>query len=132
MSGKRGFTLIEVVVVMVIIAITIGLVGPRIGAGLSRLEMNNAAQTARGLIRLAKLQAQRTERSQYVVFDRNRRTVSLVSDGLKVVRESELYSSVNIVLEGNAASAAFYVLPSGMVRGPAVRLRSQSGEVVLP
>jgi prepilin-type N-terminal cleavage/methylation domain-containing protein len=132
MTCKRGFTLIEVVVVMVIIAIAVGLVGPRIGAGLSRLEMNNAAQTARGLIRLGRLQAQRTERSHYVVFDRNRRMVSLVSDGMKVVRESKLASSVDIILEGDALTSALYVLPSGIVRGQTVRLRAQSGEVVLP
>jgi prepilin-type N-terminal cleavage/methylation domain-containing protein len=132
MTCRRGFTLIEVVVVMVIIAIAVGLVGPRIGAGLSRLEMNNAAQTSRGFIRLARLRAQRTERSQYVVFDKNRRTVSLVSDELKMVREQEFTTSVDIVFEGDTSNTALYVLPSGIVRGPAVRLRGQSGEVLLP
>jgi prepilin-type N-terminal cleavage/methylation domain-containing protein len=132
MTGRRGFTLIEVVVVMALVAIAIGLVGPRIGAGLDRLQMNNAAQTARGLIRLARLQAERTEKSQYVIFDRNRRVVSLVNDQMKFIRESELPSSIDIVLENGARTAALFVTPSGIVRGAIVRFRSGSHEVVLP
>ena len=132
MTGKRGFTLIEVVVVMAIVAIAFGLAGPRIGAGLGRLEMNNAAQTARGLIRMARLQAERTEKAQYVVFDRNRRVVSFVSDQMKPIREFSLPSSISIVLEDDAPAAALYVMPSGIVRGAAVRLRGRSTEVALP
>jgi len=132
MTGKRGFTLIEVVIVMAIVAIAVGLVGPRIGAGLGRLEMNTATQTSQGLIRLARLQAERTEKSQYVVFDKSRRMVSLVNNEMQLVRESQLPSSVDVVLEGDARTTALYVMPSGIVRGPTVRLRSGSREVVLP
>jgi len=133
-NGKRGFTLIEVVVAMTIMVIAIGLVGPRIGAGLGRLEMNSATQTVRGVIRIARLQAQRAERTQYVVFDKNRRAVSLVNDAMNVVREKELPSSVDIVLEGDVSTSALYVLPSGIVRGNPVRLRGHSTatEVMLP
>jgi general secretion pathway protein H len=132
MTGRRGFTLIEVVVVMVIVAIAMGLVGPRIGAGLDRLQMNSAAQTTRGFIRMARLQAERTEKPQYVVFDRNRRVVSLVNDQMKPIRETALPSSIDIVLEKDALTAALYVMPSGIVRGGTVRLRAGSHEVVLP
>ena len=132
MTGKRGFTLIEVVVVMAIIVIAIGLVGPRIGAGLGRLEMNTAAQTTRGMIRLARLQAQRTEKPQYIVFDRSRRVVTLVNDEMRATRESKLPSSIDIVLEGDARTAALFVTPSGLVRGTTVRFRSGEREVVFP
>ncbi len=132
MTGRRGFTLIEVVVVMVIVAIVTGLVGPRIGAGFDRLQMNSAAQATRGFIRMARLQAERTEKSQYVVFDRNRRAISLVNDEMKPIRESVLPSSIDIVLENDARTAAFFVMPSGIVRGGTVRLRSGAHEIVLP
>jgi len=132
MTGRRGFTLIEVVVVMVIVVITIGLVGPRIGAGLGRLEMNTAAQATRGILRVARLQAERTERPQYVMFDRIRHSVLLVNDAMRPTKETPLPSSVEIVLEGDARTAALSVMPSGIVRGTTVRLRSGTREVAFP
>src|SRR3954462_9046047 len=62
MTGKRGFTLIEVVIVVAIMAISLGLAGPRIGAGLGRLELNTSAQTVRRFVKMARLQAERSER----------------------------------------------------------------------
>ena len=129
MSGRRGFTLIEVVIVMAIVAISLGLVGPRIGAGFGRLELNGAARTVRGYIRMARMQAERTDREQYVVLDRTRRSVALVSADLKLLREEKLPASVQIVLEGNEPNSALWIAPSGMIRGEPVRLRGRVGEL---
>ena len=128
MTGRRGFSLIEVVIVMAIIAISLSLAGPRIGAGLSRLELTQAERTVRSYIKFARSQAQRSDREQYVVLDRISGSVALVGSELKVLREVKLPSSVEIILGADVETATLYVAPSGILRGEPVRLRGRTGE----
>ena len=129
MTGKRGFTLIEIIVVMAIIAISLGLAGPRIGAGIGRLELNSSAQKIQGLIKIARLQAQSSDRVQYVILDRAQHSATLVNYEMKIVRKEDLPSSIDLVLSGDSPTAALAVSPSGILRGAGVRLRSRSGEL---
>src|SRR4051812_25954950 len=87
MTGRRGFTLIEVVIVMAIIAITLGLTGPRIGAGFGRLNLDQSAQTVRRMVKLARLEAERSERVQYVILTRKTRSVALINSDLAVLHQ---------------------------------------------
>jgi prepilin-type N-terminal cleavage/methylation domain-containing protein len=128
MSGPRGLTLIEVVVVMAIIAISMGLAGPRIVAGLGRLELSSTERTVRALIKMARLEAQRTDRQQYVVLDRDRRSISFVNSDMQLVREEALPASVDVVITGSS-TASLFVSPSGIVRGLPIRLQGRAGEV---
>src|SRR5262249_47026207 len=98
MTGRRGVTLIEVVAVMAIIAIAVGLAGPRIGAGLGRLELHQAEQTVKNYLKLARVQAHRSDHDFYVVLDNVRQSIGLVGPGMKLVREQRLPSSVSFVL----------------------------------
>ena len=129
MTGKRGFTLIEIIVVMAIIAIALGLAGPRIGAGLSRIELNSSAQKIRGLIKMARMRAQSSDRPQYVILDRARHSATLVNADLKILRTEDLPSSIEILLSGDSPTAALAISPSGILRGAGVRLRGRAGEV---
>ena len=129
MNKRRGFSLIEVVIVLAIIGISLALAGPRIGAGLGRIELNQAAQTVRSYIKLARLHAQRSDREQYLVLDKERRSVTLVGPDMQVTREEKLPKSVEFILQPDVQTAALYVAPSGILRGDPIRLRGRTGEI---
>ena len=129
MNGRRGFTLIEVVIVMAIVAISLSMAGPRIGAGIGRIELNQAAQTIRTYIKLARVQAQRADREQYIVLDKERRSVALLGPEMKILRQQTLPRSVDFVLQPDVQATALYVAPSGILRGNPVRLRGRTGEI---
>jgi prepilin-type N-terminal cleavage/methylation domain-containing protein len=125
-------TLIEVVVVMAIIAISIGLAGPRIGAGLGMLELRESELNVKNYIRLARIQARRADRDCYLVLDNARRSIGLVSGDMKLLREQQLPSSVSFVFQASLQSATMDVAPSGIIRGNPIRLRGRTGEIEVP
>jgi prepilin-type N-terminal cleavage/methylation domain-containing protein len=125
----KGFSLIEVVVVMVLIALTLTLAGPRIGAGLGRLELERSAQTIRSVIKLGRVQASRADKEYYVKIDRKLDSIALLDPDMKVVRQEELPSSVEIVLESGADVAGLTISPFGIVRGGKVHLHGRAGDI---
>ncbi len=129
MKGAQGFTLIEVVIVLAIIAISLSMAGPRIGAGIGRIELNQAEQTVRTFIKFARLEAQRADRGQYVVLEREAHLVSVVGPEMEAKRTAKIPDSVVIVLADDARVGSLYVPPSGILRGQSVILRGRSGEV---
>jgi len=125
----KGFSLIEVVIVTAIIALALTLAGPRIGAGIGRLELDRAGQSIRNFIKLGRVQAQRTDREHYVVINRRREVITLLDSEMRPVRQEALPSSVQIQLDSNLDLASIAIAPSGMVRGEPIRLRGRTGEL---
>ena len=127
----KGFSLIEIVVVMALIALTLTLAGPRIGAGLGRLELERTAQTIRSFAKLGRVQAERADREYYVIIDSKQDSLRLLDPEMKVVRQEQLPSSVQINLESNQDVAGWTIMPSGIVRGTSIRLRGRAGELTV-
>jgi prepilin-type N-terminal cleavage/methylation domain-containing protein len=125
----KGFSLIEVVVVMALIALTLTLVGPRIGAGIGRLELDQTDQTIRGFVKSAGVQAQRTDRGHYVVIDRKKKLMTLLDPEMRTLRQKELPSSVEIILDANSDIATIVISPSGIVRSGPIRIRGRAGDL---
>src|SRR5438094_9841021 len=92
-ENVKGFSLIEVVVVMTLIALTLTLAGPRIGAGLGRLELERTAQTIRGAVKIGRIQAERMDREYYITIDRKQEVLRLLDPDLKVIRQEQLPST---------------------------------------
>jgi general secretion pathway protein H len=125
---NKGFSLIEVVIVVALIALALTLAGPRIGAGFGRLELERSAQSIRNFIKLARIQAQRTDREHYVILDRKRDVIALLNPEMRLLRQEELPSSVEIILESDRDAASIFIAPSGIVRGEPIRLQGRAGQ----
>jgi prepilin-type N-terminal cleavage/methylation domain-containing protein len=127
----KGFSLIEVVVVMVLIALTLTLAGPRIGAGFGRLELERARQSIRNLVKVGRVQAERADKEYYVMIDRKQDSLRLLDPDMKVIRQEQLPSSVQIDLDSNADAVGLTISPSGIVRGNPIRLHGRTGELTV-
>jgi len=134
-KDDAGFSLIEVVVVTALIALALTLAGPRIGAGLGRLELEQAAQSSRSIVKVGRVQAQRTDQEHYVILDSKTDSVALLDPNMKQLRREQLPSSVQILPEDASTSdlTNVSIAASGIVRRKTIRLRGRSGdlEVVL-
>jgi len=128
-EGREGFTLIEVVLVMAIIAITIGLAGPRIGAGLGTLELRQSEQTIKTDVQLARARARRADRDCYIVFDNRHRLIDVLGPDMEVLHEQTLPSSVSFAFQPPGDNVSLNVAPSGIVSGNSIRLRGRAVEV---
>ena len=127
MNRARGLSLVEVMIVMTIIALSVGLVGPRIGAGMTRIEIYQAEQTIRSFVEMARSRAQRSNLAHFVVLNRRGPRVTLVGPDMNIIRERELPSSVELVADSEAGIESIYVPPSGLLRGQVIQLRSRFG-----
>ena len=123
----NGLSLVEVMIVMTIIALSVGLVGPRIGAGMTRLEVHQAEQTIRSFVQIARSKARRTDRAHFVVLDRRTSTLVLVGPDMQVLRERDLPSSIEVIGDSDSGVTSIYVPPSGLLRQETILLRSRIG-----
>ena len=88
MNQAKGLSLAEVMIVMAIIALSVGLVGPRIGAGMTRIEVYQAEQTIRSFVEMAWARAQRSNLAHFVVLNRRGPTVTLVGPDGQLLEEA--------------------------------------------
>lgn len=78
LGSARGFTLIELMIVLVIIGVVIAFVGPRVTGGLMGLHVRTAALQTAAMLRYARSKAVNTGSAYYVIFDGIKRRVILL------------------------------------------------------
>ncbi len=113
---------------MAVIAIALTLAGPRIGAGMGRLELEQAAQSVRSFVKLGRLQAQRADRQHFVVIDTRQDSIVLLDPDMRPIRQADIPRSVHFV-HSDSELLSFAIAPSGIVRGGPIRLRGRTGDL---
>jgi general secretion pathway protein H len=78
-TGPRGFTLIEIVVVLAILAVATALVLPSVGRGTESLRLRSEAGRVAALLRQARLEAVSQRRATRVILDPARNTAAMVA-----------------------------------------------------
>ncbi len=70
MRGRRGVTLLEMLIVLIVVGLLVGLAYPGIGAGLDSLRLRSAADGAASLLVQAMTRAERRQQPVELVIDR--------------------------------------------------------------
>jgi len=93
---KRGFTLLEVLVVLVLLATTSALVAPSLGRGIAILELQSTARKIAATLRLARSKAVREQQVYFVEFNLEKGRVGLTSEDLKYQKTFDLPEKVRM------------------------------------
>ncbi len=106
-ANKRqsGFSLLEIIVVMLLIGLMVGMVGMSLGKSVSRTEVRNASRDVLSALRYTRTKAIVTHKEQVLMVDLENRTIS--APGKKV-----------------------FTLPEGIKLGMVTALQEQQSETL--
>lgn len=126
MQRARGFTLLEVVVVLVILGLAYALVPPLFSSGVSTTELKGAARQLAAGLRQARGEAIMTRRDALLTVDVEQRRFSLSGDpkshALPAKADITVFTAQDEVAEDKTASIRFF--PDGSSTGGRVTLAS--------
>ena len=120
---RKGFTLLELLVVLVIISIAAAFVGPQVAGSMSTLTLKTAAKKVASSLRYARSQATSEGRPYFVLFDTDKGRLTIKSgqtatkeDKEKEAAEGEQDTGTSEGMADEAVKETFkvYALPEGV------------------
>ena len=131
----KGFTLIEVLVVLVLLAALTAVAAPSIGRGFGAIELQTTARQVAATLRLARTRAVREQQVFLVGFDLEKNRIELMREDLSFRRTFELPESIaihKVTRKGEAPldDVRFTCLfvPNGLSESFEVWLRNKRGK----
>jgi prepilin-type N-terminal cleavage/methylation domain-containing protein len=121
--NRKGFTLIELAVVLAIIAIVSGLVVVRLPGWSSRQALRASATALENAIKIWREKAQTEERTYELVLEERSYTTRFLPDG-EVIRRT-LGTDEHFE---RSDRVRFLFMPSGVLRETAITIRNSNGE----
>ena len=122
---SRGFTLVELLVVLVIVSLALALVGTSISRSISGAEMRNAARKVAASLRYTRTQAILTKSEKVFLVDTEKRTFRAgdrAAEELPAGLNVELNTARSELTSESAGGIRFY--PDGGSTGGNVRLEA--------
>ncbi len=129
MTSRTGFTLAEVVVVLLILGISAAVVGPAIARGPAS-ELDTAADALVQALERARRTAVTGGATVRVALEPTTRrltVVSIRSDSIELVDEIVLQLPAGVTLDPSSSPAAFTFTAAGLATGDSVRVGSPDG-----
>ena len=118
-AASRGFTLFEVLLVLLLLAVVYGLAGPLLTEGTPGLEAKSATRQLAAGLRKARSIAASEHREALLVLDVKERTFSVTGDPkvyqLPKKLEYSLFTAESEIVRGEKAAIRFY--PDGSSTG---------------
>jgi len=105
LAGQRGFTLTEILIVLVIMSLMLAFAAPRFAKDLLGLSLETTAKKAAGALRYARSQALYTGRRYAAVFDGEKKRI--------IIAESASPAPADILRRAAAGGAAYELAGGG-------------------
>lgn len=131
-----GFTLVELLVVLVLIAILMSVTFPSIGRGLSAVKLKTTSREIAATIRFARWKAIREQKLYWMRIDSEKNEIELVSQDLKYKRLISMPNGISIIkvsLLGEQEPvekqeiSTFFFMPNGLSDSFQVVISSERG-----
>ncbi len=141
--NQRGFTLVELVIVILVIGIVAAVTVPRVGGMLDRRKMERSINVLRGMTRYLQSRAATTKRIYRLTFDLDKQMVSacyLMAEGCqidrnRITRDYRFPDTIEILDVVNAAGekiqdgqAGTHFHPSGLVEPSLIHLQGVNAD----
>ena len=141
--NNRGFTLVELVMVMLVIGIIAAVAMPRVGSMMDRQSMRRTINVMRGTARYLQARSALTKRTYRLTFDLDNQTMSACyltadscqKDNNRVVRDYTFPTTVRLLDVVSPAgekteegAAATHIHPSGMAEASVIHLYGSNTE----
>ena len=136
--NTAGFTLLEMLVVLVLVGIITAVAVPVAGAGIQTLRLQSAARHVAAALRLARGRAIRSQEIHLVSLDREQSRVTVASGDLRFQRSFQLPPGVRVqealLLDGTPPRPGpmpertdFFFTPNGLSQALEIRLVNARG-----
>jgi type II secretion system protein H len=116
---SRGFTLIELIVVLVIISLMMALVTPRLIGSLTKMNLKTSAQKISSSLRYARSQAVSEQTVYHAVFDFENNSIYIKKENPQDDEDTYFKSEIESAETDNSKSKRSgmesYILPEGVV-----------------
>ena len=137
-SSVSGFTLLELLVVLVLISLLTALVFPSMGRGIAALRLKTGSRDIAATLRLARTKAINEQKIYWVGFDLEKNQVELSSDDLRYQKFFQLPEGITISKVTSAGTEAlrgqqsfhYFFEPNGMAQTFEVQLRNDRGQAM--
>ena len=132
---NAGFSLLELLVVLMLLAILVAVVIPSLGRGVATVKLNTSSREIAAAIRLARSKAVRDQQVYLLGFDLEKNEVELSSLNSSYRKAFELPAGIRLksvsLLKGTLGSEAnnpfFYFMPNGNSQSFQLSLQNEQG-----